>query len=137
MSYRTKQRDLIINVIKSQRQAFTIKDIYREVKDNTGLTTIYRIVDKMVKDNELRKYLGKDNITYYEYLEKCMEDNHFYLKCNSCGHIIHIDCDCIKYLSNHICDEHHFKINKEGIVINGLCQKCVKKNGEDMYEKNN
>ena len=124
MSYNTKQKDIILKVIRKHEREFTIKDIYNELKNNTGLTTIYRMVDKMVEEKELNKFIGKNNITYYQYLEKCEHDNHFYLKCDKCGCLVHIDCDCINDLSKHITKEHGFKLNKEHIIINGLCNKC-------------
>lgn len=126
-SYNTKQKDVILNAIKHQRQEFTINDIYNQIKDKAGLTTIYRLVDKLVLDGRLSKYIGKDNTTYYQYLEECDEDNHFYLKCEYCGDMVHIDCDCIEDLSSHIFKKHKFKPNKEHIIINGICEKCIKK----------
>jgi len=126
-SYNTKQKDLIINVIKKQKHEFTIKDIYENLNESVGLTTIYRLVDKLVKEDKLSKTISKDNITYYQYLKECDHDNHFYLKCDNCGDLVHIDCDCINDLSNHIIKNHHFKLNKDHIIINGLCEKCNKK----------
>lgn len=126
-SYNTKQKDVILNAIKHQKQEFTINDIYNRVKDKAGLTTIYRLVDKLVLDGRLSKYIGKDNTTYYQYLEECNEDNHFYLKCEHCGDLVHIDCDCIEDLSSHIFKKHKFKPNKEHIIIKGICEKCIKK----------
>ena len=126
-SYNTKQKDIILNAIKHQRQEFTINNIYNQVKDKAGLTTIYRLVDKLFLDGRLSKFIGKDNTTYYQYLEECNEDNHFYLKCEHCGDIVHIDCDCIEDLSCHIFKKHKFKPNKEHIIINGVCEKCIKK----------
>ena len=118
--YNTRQRAIILNVMKN-----TIKDIYNYAKDKTGLTTIYRLADKLVQDGRLSKNIGKDNTTYYQYLEECNEDNHFYLKCDYCGDMIHIDCDCIKDLSSHIFKKHKFKPNKEHIIINGICDRCI------------
>lgn len=126
-SYNTKQKDLIINIIQKQKQAFTIKDIYSQVKDKTGLTTIYRLVDKLVQDGRLSKSIGKDNITYYQCLLECDAENHFYLKCDKCGTLIHIDCDCIGDLFNHILNEHNFKPSKDHIIINGICNNCRSK----------
>lgn len=123
MTYNTKQKDIILNIIKEQNREFTIKDIYDLVKDNTGLTTIYRLVDKLVGEGRLKQFI-KDNTTYYQYLEECDHSNHFYLKCDKCGSIIHIDCDCISDLSKHILEEHNFKSNNENIIINGLCSNC-------------
>ena len=126
-SYNTKQKDIILYAIKQKRREFTIKDIYNQVEHKTGLTTIYRLVDKLIQDGRLSKYIGKDNITYYQYLEECNEDNHFYLKCEHCGNVIHIDCNCIEKMSTHIFKKHQFKLNKEHIIINGICNKCISK----------
>ncbi len=126
MSYNTKQKDLIMNIIKKKKNTFTVKDIYEEVKDSTGLTTIYRMIDKLVLDGILTKNISSDNITYYQYLEKCNHNNHFYLKCEICGNMTHIDCDCITSLTNHIFKEHKFKPSKDHIIINGICKKCSK-----------
>lgn len=124
MSYNTKQKDLLIDVIKKKRHCFTIKELHEEVKSSVGLTTVYRLVDKLVEDGIINKYIDKDNTTYYEYLEECSCHNHFYLKCENCGEMIHVDCDCIEELSNHIFKEHGFKINHNRIIIKGLCKKC-------------
>ena len=42
-----------------------------------------------------------NNNTYYEYLAKCDCCNHFYLKCQKCGTLIHVDCDCINDSSDY------------------------------------
>lgn len=124
MSYNTKQKELIINVIKNINHEFTIKDIYNSLSNKVGLTTIYRVIDNLVNENNINKRIDKNNITYYEYLEKCDNENHFFLKCNSCGNLTHVDCECINDLYNHINKNHKFKLNKENIIINGICNKC-------------
>ena len=125
-NYNTKQKEIILDIIKKQKKEFTIKDIYEEVKDVCGLTTIYRLVDKLTTNGILNKSIDNDNITRYSYLEECHHENHFYLKCNKCGNMFHIDCDCINELVNHIYDEHHFEMSKEHIIINGICSNCLK-----------
>ena len=126
MSYNTKQKDKILEIIRNKKHEFTIKDIYDELNEEVGLTTIYRYIDKLVSEGIVNKTISDDNITYYQYLEKCLSDNHFYLKCEICKDMKHIDCDCINELYNHIKDEHNFKLNKEKIIINGICKKCIK-----------
>lgn len=124
-TYKTKQKDIILDIIKTQKREFTIKDIYEPIKDKVGLTTIYRLVDKLAEENKLNKTINSDNITYYQYLEECSEENHFYLKCDKCGSLVHVDCDCIEELTSHITNNHKFKPNKEHIIITGLCNKCI------------
>ena len=124
-SYNTKQKDLILNVLKNKKKEFTVKDIYDELDNKVGLTTIYRLVDKLVLEGRINKSIS-NNITYYQYLEDCNEENHFYLKCDNCGRLVHIDCDCIVELSEHIFKEHNFKPNKNKIIISGICKECLK-----------
>ena len=127
--YNTKKKDIKNNGIKKQKHEFTVKDIYDELKDQVGLTTIYRMIDKLITENILNRYISKDNTTYYQYLKECEEDNHFYLKCDNCGELVHIDCDCIEELSNHIINKHGFKPNKKNIIINGTCERCIRAGG--------
>lgn len=132
MTYNTKQKDKIYDVIKKQNHEFTVKDIYNELDAKIGLTTIYRLVDNLVSNGIVNKRIGKDNITYYQYLEKCECENHFYLRCESCGDMTHIDCDCIGELKSHINNEHKFNINSEQIIIDGICRKCGEKNEKNI-----
>lgn len=125
-TYNTKQKELILNIIKKQKKEFTVKDIYNEVKNKTGLTTVYRLIDKLVEEGIVTKNIGKDNKTKYIYLEKCEEENHFYLKCKNCKTMKHVDCDCIKELLNHILINHKFTADKKNIIINGICENCQK-----------
>lgn len=127
MTYNTKQKDKILDVIVNFGHEFTIKDIHNKL-DGVGLTTIYRFIDKLVDSKILNKTIGNDNITYYQYLEQCDNDNHFYLKCDKCGNTFHVDCDCIGNLKSHIMKDHKFKLNKDNIIINGICSKCGDKN---------
>lgn len=124
-TYKTKQKNIILDIIKNQDNSFTIKDIYEKAKDKVGLTTIYRLINKLVEENKLNKTISSDNTTYYLYLSDCDEENHFYLKCERCGNITHIDCDCIKDLTSHITKHHKFRPNKDHIIIDGICSRCI------------
>lgn len=123
-SYNTKQKNLIIEIIKKSKKEFTVKDLYNSLEKKVGLTTIYRYIDKLEHDGVLSKSIHSDNVTYYQYLEHCDKEDHFYLKCEKCGNMEHIDCECILDLSNHILKKHKFKTNKDHIIINGICNNC-------------
>ena len=123
-SYKTKQKEIIENCIKNKVGEFTVKEIYNDLNKKIGLTTIYRMIQQLIDDNVISKSIGDNNTTYYNYLEKCNKENHFYLKCDSCGSMTHVDCDCIVELSNHILKDHKFKTSEGNIIINGICNKC-------------
>lgn len=118
--YKTKQKEQLLEIIKKKDKEFTVKDIYQELNGEIGMTTIYRLIDNLAKEGIINK-----NENHYQYLEHCDCDNHFYLKCNNCGRLIHVDCDCISEIMEHISKEHNFKPDKEKIIINGLCRKCL------------
>ncbi len=125
-TYNTRQKDIIYNEIKKCDKEFTVKDIYNKVKDSTGLTTIYRLIDKLSNDGVIKKYVKDDNTIYYQYLESCDKSNHFFLKCDNCGKIIHVDCDCVKDLFSHILKKHKFIPKDKQVVINGICDECMR-----------
>jgi len=127
MIYKTKQKDQILNIIKSFNHEFTVKEVYDSLEESIGLTTIYRMVDKLVSEGVINKSISKDNITFYQYLGKCEHENHFYLKCEKCNKLEHVDCDCIINLWNHIIENHKFTPSKDQIIINGICTKCSRK----------
>lgn len=121
-SYNTKQKKEILEHIRKKDKQFTIKELYNEL-NYSSLTTIYRVIDKLLDEGYLNKTTDASN-TYYQYLERCDNNNHFYLKCEKCGSLIHIDCDCIEKITNHFLKIHNFVPNKEKIIINGFCERC-------------
>ena len=121
-SYNTKQKKEILEHIRKKEKQFTIKQLHSELVF-ASLTTIYRVVDKLLEEGYLTKTVD-GSVVYYQYLEKCDNHNHFFLKCEKCGMLIHIDCDCIEKITNHFLSIHNFVPNKEKIIINGLCKRC-------------
>lgn len=124
MTYRTKQKEMILNLLKEYHKEFTVKEIHEKL--DCGLTTVYRLVDSLTEEGQIKKIINGNNV-YYQYLDTCDEENHFYLKCDCCGLLIHIDCDCILDLQDHILNEHEFKFASKNIIINGICKNCLRK----------
>ena len=75
-NYKTKQKDIILDKIKSIKEEFTVKELYSKLNEEIGLTTIYRFIDKLVEDGTVTKIVHSDNSIYYQYLEECNHDNH-------------------------------------------------------------
>ena len=117
--YSTKQKDVILNVISEIGRDFSIKDIFDKVSDSTSLTTIYRLIEQLEDEGVVEK-IGNN----YQYIEKC-GCNHFYLKCEKCGRLIHVECKFVEELQHHIEKDHKFLLNKDRIIINGICKNCL------------
>lgn len=91
-----------------------------------GLATIYRQLEKLVQDGLLRKYtLDGHAGACYQYVgsDTCAGE-HYHLKCEGCGQLIHLDCHFVEDMQKHIQDEHGFTVNNNKTVLYGTCGKC-------------
>ena len=125
--YKTNNKLNIMNYINKYSGSFSAQELYNEMikcGENIGLTTIYRYLDELVSKNKLVKTYNEKNVSVYQLLVECNHENHFYLKCEVCEKIIHVDCECIETLSNHLMKHHNFLIDKNNLFISGLCNDC-------------
>ena len=125
--YNTKTKCIIKEEIINYPNGTTIKKLKEDLDKknlNVGLTTIYRSLEDLCDLGIVKKYYNEKNIDLYKYVNDCISDNHFYLKCEKCGKITHVDCSCIEDLYLHILKQHHFSIDTKSVILNGLCNDC-------------
>ena len=128
MNYETKQSKLVYNFLKENSQKhFSAEEVYFAIKengDNIGRTTVYRQLDRLVEEHKARKFSsGDNNACCYQFeSENC--HNHYHLRCSSCGTLIHTECDFLDKLSQHIFNDHNFKIDGSKTVLYGICKNC-------------
>ncbi len=125
--YETKQKSVILDYLKNHSgEHTTAAGIVAGLKANgekIGTATVYRRLDKLVDNGEVRKYIT-DKVACYQYTGKeC--GNHFHLKCTKCDTLFHVDCDFLSELAPHILQHHNFKVDNYRTVMYGLCEKCV------------
>ncbi|MGI5172892.1 transcriptional repressor [Treponema sp. OMZ 840] len=135
-SYNTKQREHIIHFLKdAQNRHFTAEEIHYALSNagstavkSPALATVYRTLDKLVKDGCLRKYIGGEGgKACYQYISEDAEcAEHYHLKCTNCGILIHLNCDKIGTLVSHIRRKHSFVLDTSRTVLYGLCADCSK-----------
>ncbi len=133
IEYKTKQKQAILNFLKNNRDNHvTVNDISVYLENNNchvGITTIYRYLDKLLEQGTVRKYTV-DNSTsacfqYVDPSKTCHE--HFHLKCEVCGKLIHLHCSHISELCSHIFNDHGFKPDMMRTVFYGICSVCSQK----------
>jgi Fur family ferric uptake transcriptional regulator len=117
--------------------AAKIAEYFGKTKSSVGLTTVYRHLDKLAESGRVRKYfMGDDSSACYQYISDsadCAE--HFHLKCDACGALVHLRCDVLDEIPEHVYEEHSFLIDKSKVVFYGKCADCLKK-GSDGQAKN-
>ena len=132
--YKTKQMTEILTFLKSvQGRHVTVNEIcdfFREKGISVGTTTIYRHLEKMVKEGLAAKYVvDGSSSACFEYLgaeEHCHKISCFHCKCEKCGKLIHIQCDEIECLSRHMTEHHDFQLDPKRTVFYGICNECRK-----------
>lgn len=126
--YKTKQRAAILDFIKNNKdKEITANDILVYLNKNdlkASQTTIYRYLDNLVKEGIIKKnYSEEKSSSCYQYVGKrCKE--HYHLKCNNCGEIIHLDSEIFSSIEKKIIDRYGFKIDNIKTILYGTCNKC-------------
>ena len=141
-AYKTKQQDLLFSYLREmQGKHFTAEEVrahFEAKKLTIGIATIYRQLEKLVAEGKIQKYfIDEHSAACFEYAgESCnTNEQHFHLKCELCGRLIHLECDELEKLGEHVKTEHGFVINPLRTVFYGVCKDCLsEEKNEDSNE---
>lgn len=130
MQYNTKNKIKILNCLKENSyRHLTIDQIVELLDNQIPLASVYRIIDSLVLEGLVRKYVIDNNTSAcFQYIENSEEHNHFHMLCTKCGKLIHLECDEVNHLLKHIENDHDFKIDITKVTLYGVCADCQKEN---------
>lgn len=125
--YKTKQRDIILEVLKNNTDKHLsceeICEILRNNGKKVGTTTVYRYLEKLYRNGLLTKYTADKESAKFSYAkEDCR--GHFHLKCTECGEIFCGDCSFLSGLLEHVNNEHGFTVEPAKTTLYGICKGC-------------
>lgn len=123
----TKQRHLILSIIKSSQEPLTAEEIYKllVVEDcKINLSTVYRTLNVLTDKNVLLKMLKGDGTAAYE-LNKSSH-NH-YITCAKCHSSALIDSCPVKELSENVSEKTGFMVTGHSLQLTGICSDCLNK----------
>ena len=129
--YHTRQQDELLDFLKTNSGAHhtvaQIKDHLDCCGKRIGKATIYRQLERLVDDGTVRKYIVESgDSACYEYVspgEECQ--THFHCKCETCGRLIHMDCDELEEIRVHLLSHHGFRWQAGKTVFYGTCAECM------------
>lgn len=132
--YKTRQMTELLTFLKSvQGSHVTVRDIcghFQSVGIAVGTTTIYRNLEKMVKEGLVAKYVVEGTSSAcFEYigtLEGCERSVCYHCKCEKCGKLMHLQCNEVGSLRQHLLEYHDFEMNSLRTVFYGICGECKK-----------
>ncbi len=129
-TYNTKQKALIDEILKNNcDKEYTCEELCDILKSNgtpVGKTTVYRYLEKLSQSSMVRKTTGLNGrFATYRYIDENLNcDGHLHLRCIKCGKIIHLGCEFMHGVGDHIKNHHNFVIDNSKTVILGLCGNC-------------
>lgn len=132
-TYKTRQRQIIENCLKENSgKHLTVDDIIDILKaenSEVGRTTVYRTLEKLAAENKVRRYTsGSRDSSCYQYVDSSVCCEHFHLKCVCCGRLLHLNCEHMRQINEHILKEHGFFVDTTKTVLYGECEECRRKN---------
>ena len=130
MKYNTSNRSHFLETAQLFTEPFTAKDLYDLSRKNgnpISLSTIYRLLGEYSTKGSLCKIVDKGGTIKYFLFQSCNNDNHFYLKCEKCRRLTHIDCHHIHSFTKHLAKKHSFEVSNCNLVISGTCASCTRK----------
>lgn len=131
-SYNTDQRKRVIDFFKENKEHhFTVNQIAdRLCLDGSGRSTVYRQISNLLESGVIRRFESGDSRQFvYQFAdlnEDC--DSHYHLKCVKCGRLIHMNCERLKEVSDHIKSEHDFILGSGRGILYGECVDCLFEN---------
>lgn len=131
--YKTKNRDLLFEYFEEVKgKHFTVNDVSRFFDgrgQHIGTTSIYRQLEKMLDEGIVNKYtIDQNSSACFEYVGGVHkeQDECFHCKCEKCGKLLHIHCDDLSAVKQHLLQHHDFILNPLRTVFYGLCEECAK-----------
>jgi Fur family peroxide stress response transcriptional regulator len=120
----TKQRSMILEVLKGTKTHPTAGWVYEQVKEhysNISLGTIYRNLN-LLKDNGIIKELkfGKNTARY-----DANSEHHHHIFCLECGKLEDVKCTVHPDLTKTVEEENGYKIVTHQLEFSGICPDCL------------
>jgi len=123
----TRQRALILDVIRNSPGHVDADDVYRRVaKKNPriSLSTVYRALQKFKEIGIIEQLHFSEEHHHYEMKPKV---EHYHLVCLDCGAVIEFPYPLVEIVSEKVPAASGFKITGSDVTLTGYCRKCARK----------
>lgn len=126
-----QRKEILIELIRNNEKHLNAEKVYGKIKHKgIGISTVYRTL-KLFTDLEILKEFKINDINYYKLKIFIQESMHIHFQCKNCGSIESIVNEkmILRYLEikKVIEKSYKFEINDSGIILYGLCDKCIDK----------
>lgn len=121
----TKQRKLILDVLRSTKSHPTADWIYNQVRGempNISLGTVYRNLGVLKEKGEILELNYGSSFSRYD----CNPENHYHLTCTKCERVFDLKIPIQKQLVKEVMDIDGHKVLDHRLEFYGICKECKK-----------
>lgn len=120
----TQARQAIIELMERTERPISAKSIHtmlERIGVNVNVTTVYREIEFLLRENIIEKVPLKDTELHYEMKGR---PHHHHLMCTECGTIEDIELESEQTLLEEAHTMSNFMIKRHSIAFFGQCPKC-------------
>ena len=120
----TRQRKLVLSILKNTRSHPTADLIYDEAKKtipHISKGTVYRNLAILQERGEVTELKIDGTIARYE----VKQNPHYHFRCEQCDNVIDLNMPVEETLNHKAGSETGFQINSHLLEFHGLCNKCL------------
>lgn len=121
----SKQRDIILKIVKNNCEHPTAQMIYEEAKKqipNISLGTVYRNLNTLYENGHI-KHIAIPNDK--DRFDKTLEE-HSHIYCINCKKVFDISNDLLNNIDEIISNTTGYEVLSRDLVFHGLCHDCRK-----------
>ncbi len=119
----TPQREGILRVLHDSDRPLTVEEIWERMPERrSGLPTIYRNLERFVKEGWAESILGADQVMRFV---RCnSRHHHHHLQCEQCGRMSEVDACGLDASLAEMERISGFRITRHQLMLFGLCPAC-------------
>jgi len=132
---KTKQREVILEVLRNTKTHPTADWIYNEVRKkmpHVSLGTIYRNLKTLSEHGEIQELAFGSTQSHFD----ANAVNHYHFVCEKCGAIEDIDLDLISGLEERVAEKTGNKVFSHRLEFYGICADCAEDEDSSMPQAN-
>jgi Fe2+ or Zn2+ uptake regulation protein len=127
----TPKRLAILEILKNESVYLSPEEVWRKLREQfsrVGLPTVYRNLEELAQGDVISKVTHPNRQLYYYFCLNPSHHHHFI--CLSCRTVEDIDFCMFRELEKRVKQELKGRVVSHILQVNGLCKKCLKKDGE-------
>lgn len=119
---KTQAKTAIVDILKQSTQAMTHQDIELALDGLCNRVTIYRVLDRLVREDLAHKLVDVDGVTKYLACRDCGENHlhhHVHFSCEQCGELT-----CLYHVVPKFTLPEGYHLSEVNFTVRGDCPKC-------------